>query len=140
MGWPLALCFDKEIFEEPIHWPYWIERSGIGDTLEISGKGAIDDERENELRECTGDVVDNELVLLVPLSMGRIGLGKRGGGGCGCFGGFELAEPNEIVGVNKLDKMRRVGAREVDGGFRRSHEVDLKERIGSNKGEGGNPR
>ncbi|CAB4293004.1 unnamed protein product [Prunus armeniaca] len=45
-----------------------------------------------------------------------------------------------MVGVSKLDKMRRVGAREGDGGFRRSHEVDLKERIGLNKGEGGNPR
>ncbi|CAL8148588.1 unnamed protein product [Prunus armeniaca] len=36
--------------------------------------------------------------------------------------------------------MGRVGAREGDGGFRRSHEVDLKERIGLNKEEGGNPR
>ncbi|BBN68667.1 hypothetical protein Prudu_521S000400 [Prunus dulcis] len=49
-------------------------------------------------------------------------------------------EPKEVAGVSKLDKMRRVGARKGDGGFRRSHEVDLKERIGSNKGEVGNPR
>ena len=51
-----------------------------------------------------------------------------------------MAKPKKIVGVSKLDKMRRVRAREGDGGFRRSHEVDLKERIGSNIGEGGNPR
>ena len=51
-----------------------------------------------------------------------------------------MGEPKEIVGASKLDKMRRVRAREGDGGFRRSHEVDLNERIGSNKGEGGNPR
>ena len=39
-----------------------------------------------------------------------------------------MAEPKKIVGVSKLDRMRRVGAWEGDGGFRRSHEVDLKEK------------
>ncbi|CAL2238861.1 unnamed protein product [Prunus armeniaca] len=55
--------------------------------LEILGRGATGGERENGFRECTGDVANNELVLLVPLSMGGIGLGKSGGGGCGCYGG-----------------------------------------------------
>ncbi|CAL8130908.1 unnamed protein product [Prunus armeniaca] len=54
---------------------------------EIPGKGAADDERENGLRKCTSDVTNNELVFLVPLSMGRIGLGKSGDGGSGCCGG-----------------------------------------------------
>ncbi|CAL8092383.1 unnamed protein product [Prunus armeniaca] len=80
--------------------------------LEIPGRGVADGEIENGLKEYTGDVANNELVLLIPLSMGGIGLGKSGSGGCG----------------------------EGDGGFIRSHKVDLKERIGSNMGEGGNPR
>ncbi|CAL2252510.1 unnamed protein product [Prunus armeniaca] len=100
----------------------------------IPGRGATDERRENGVRECIGDVVDNELVLLVPLSMGGIGLGEGGSGGCWGFDG-RSGEPKEVAGVSKLDKMRRVGAREGDGGFRRSHEVDLKKRIGSNKGE-----
>ncbi|CAL2225456.1 unnamed protein product [Prunus armeniaca] len=54
---------------------------------ETPSRGAANGERENGLRECTGDVTNNELVLLVPLSMGGIGLGKSGGGGCGCCGG-----------------------------------------------------
>ncbi|CAL8148591.1 unnamed protein product [Prunus armeniaca] len=55
--------------------------------LKILGSDAADNERENGLRQCTGDVADNELVSLVPLSMGGTGLGKGGGGGYGCFGG-----------------------------------------------------
>ncbi|KAI5349047.1 hypothetical protein L3X38_001934 [Prunus dulcis] len=53
----------------------------------IPSRGATDGERENRLREYTGDVANNELVLLVPLSMGGIGSGKSDGGGCGCYGG-----------------------------------------------------
>ncbi|CAL8148636.1 unnamed protein product [Prunus armeniaca] len=53
----------------------------------IPGRGATDERRENGVRECTGDVVDNELVLLVPLSMGGIGLGEGGSGGCWGFDG-----------------------------------------------------
>ncbi|XP_016648184.1 PREDICTED: reticuline oxidase-like protein [Prunus mume] len=71
----------------------------------IPGRGATDERRENGVRECTGDVVDNELVLLVPLSMGGIGLGEGGSGGCWCFDGRREPVTSK---VKKGEKILRI--------------------------------